>query len=540
MFAGVGPESWSAAPFVTAPPDTGSVSLSGPLLTCSSPTTGSSGTSSPLTSTTGSGGSPTDGVLWLPSTSGSVGGSATSSSTGGVDTNIPTLSSQSPSDTGAAGQRPTSGGSSPTQSGGELWISYGAGSAANASKTGSTGSGGLLQLPYDASQSTGGAAQRQLSPTGSTTSTLADAQSTGTCVPLVHQQGSDDEPIYGSTVWTGGDGGWQYFLTAEGGGTVDGGDTEDEPQGEPLPMRWLGGTGYSQFRSLGDPGWEALTPIVRPGDVEASKNLTGLARMIRDHGSPISVRAADSKGRVLAYTFADGTSYMEPVEPPSEQYINSAAAVLPGAIALRGGKGAIGAARAIATEAIEDALSDRASQAADDATGGYLGSIPVPLLQIILGARPKPRPGVIDDAADSAKNAGTAVARGADDVPEPAGRRSPTTAPHSAYRAPAPENYRGRYNSDRHAQGRPRLPDDYDAHHRIPQEYADHPDFQGYDFHQPSNIQGVKGSRADVNIHQLITNDWAEFRRSNPNATKAEIEAFAAQIDALYAQHWFQ
>ncbi len=68
----------------------------------------------------------------------------------------------------------------------------------------------------------------------------------------------------------------------------------------------------------------------------------------------------------------------------------------------------------------------------------------------------------------------------------------------------------------------------------------DHPEFKDFDFHQPSNLQGVKGSRADVNTHQLITNDWAEFRRLNPNATKAQIEAFAQQIDAKYAQHWFK
>jgi hypothetical protein len=112
-------------------------------------------------------------------------------------------------------------------------------------------------------------------------------------------------------------------------------------------------------------------------------------------------------------------------------------------------------------------------------------------------------------------------------------------APSTARRAPDLDNYRGRFNAERHAQGKPRLPDDYDAHHRIP-EYIDHPDFRDYDFHQPSNIQGVKGSRANVNTHQLITNEWADFRRLNPNATRAQIETFASQIDARYAQHWFQ
>src|SRR5262249_36908751 len=76
-------------------------------------------------------------------------------------------------------------------------------------------------------------------------------------------------------------------------------------------------------------------------------------------------------------------------------------------------------------------------------------------------------------------------------------------------KTPAPENYRGRFNAARAAQGRPRLPDDWDAHHRIPQEYRSHPEFRGFDFDAPENVQGVKGARSDVNIHQEITEQWA-------------------------------
>jgi hypothetical protein len=110
----------------------------------------------------------------------------------------------------------------------------------------------------------------------------------------------------------------------------------------------------------------------------------------------------------------------------------------------------------------------------------------------------------------------------------------------AARRAPAPDNYRGRYMADRHTQGRPRLPDDWDVHHRIPQKYRDHPELKDFDFHQPSNLQGVKGSRADVNTHQRITNDWEEFGRQNPNATRAQIEDFAKQLDTKYANDWFK
>lgn len=149
--------------------------------------------------------------------------------------------------------------------------------------------------------------------------------------------------------------------------------------------------------------------------------------MIYDHGLPVSSRYADSGGRVIVYTFADGKSYMEPVEPPSEQYIDSAAAMLPGAIALRGGKGGLVASRAIAAEAIEDAIANRAGQAASAASGGYLSWVPAPILAILFGARPKPKPDVLDDAAEAAKNAGTSAAKGVDDVAGATGENAAST-----------------------------------------------------------------------------------------------------------------
>ena len=194
--------------------------------------------------------------------------------------------------------------------------------------TGSSGTPSLSPTPTGS-----GGARSQPGSTGSTTFTLADAQSTMTLVPLVNSPAATTSRPW-SAVWTGGDGGWQYFLTSDGEGSVDGNATE----GEPLPLRWLGGTGYSQFRSMGGPGWGDNTPVFRPSDVQAAKRLTGLARMIVDHGIPVSVRAGDSNGRVMICTFADGTCYIEPVEPPSEQYIDSAAAVLAAAGVFRGGR----------------------------------------------------------------------------------------------------------------------------------------------------------------------------------------------------------
>jgi guanyl-specific ribonuclease Sa len=153
--------------------------------------------------------------------------------------------------------------------------------------------------------------------------------------------------------------------------------------------------------------------------------------MIYDHGPPVSSRSADSNGRVIVYTFADGSSYMEPVEPPSEQHINSAAVMVPGGIALSRGKGLAGAARAIAAEAIDDAATSRASQAANVVTGGYLGWIPAPIASILFGGKPKPRvTGIVDDAAEAAKDAGTAAAKVTDDGVDAVGKAGGNVANH--------------------------------------------------------------------------------------------------------------
>ena len=101
---------------------------------------------------------------------------------------------------------------------------------------------------------------------------------------------------------------------------------------------------------------------------------------------------------------------------------------------------------------------------------------------------------------------------------------------------PASNNWRGRYFAQRRADGLDVPPDYYDVHHRIPQEYRDHPEFADFDFDAPNNLQAVEGSQRvpyDLanNHHQPITNAWADFRAANPNATRSEVEAFARQVD---------
>jgi hypothetical protein len=109
----------------------------------------------------------------------------------------------------------------------------------------------------------------------------------------------------------------------------------------------------------------------------------------------------------------------------------------------------------------------------------------------------------------------------------------------------ANNNYRGRFFADRRANGLSEMPQDWDVHHRIPQEYMDHPEFRGFDFHAPANLRGVEGVSANAvrgvpNIHQQITNDWVSFGSVNPNATRAQIEKFASQLDRKYSRYWYR
>ncbi|MEV0387957.1 SpvB/TcaC N-terminal domain-containing protein [Nonomuraea sp. NPDC050643] len=104
------------------------------------------------------------------------------------------------------------------------------------------------------------------------------------------------------------------------------------------------------------------------------------------------------------------------------------------------------------------------------------------------------------------------------------------------------DNHRGRLNASLGRQGLKRLPDDWDSHHRIPQVFRDHPDFKDFDFHNPTNLRGVAGSRMNdrtKNIHQDITTDWERWRANNPNATRAQIEEFAKKIDEKYSAHYW-
>jgi Pretoxin HINT domain len=104
-------------------------------------------------------------------------------------------------------------------------------------------------------------------------------------------------------------------------------------------------------------------------------------------------------------------------------------------------------------------------------------------------------------------------------------------------------NYRGRFNAWLNKNGFQRLPDDWDAHHAIPQEFRERPDFAGFDFDAPSNMRGIPGSRMNsrlANVHQEITNQWKWFGDMNPNATRADIEDFADRVDRGYGDYYWR
>jgi RHS repeat-associated protein len=168
-----------------------------------------------------------------------------------------------------------------------------------------------------------------------------------------------------------------------------------------------------------------------------------------------------------------------------------------------------------------------------DATGiGAVVGVPVNIISAVM-------------IANGALAVGFGIAEMATSAPALLAKATPgaTTAKSGAGRArpaPAKDNWRGRYNAQRAAEGKSRLPEDWDAHHRIPRAFKDHPEFKDFDFHDPSNIRGVKGSSADVNIHQKITNEWEQFQRQSPDATRSQIEDFARGIDAKYDQHWWK
>ena len=156
MLAGVGPESWCAPGLAPAPLGTGALCSSGVILTCSSPAPGSCGTASPPAPAAGSGGTTSGGDLWLSFSAGSGAGGSTSGSDGGLSTNGPALSSQYNGGSGVGGQ---GNGTVGPLTNAELWRLYWSG-AGDGSSSSSSDEGSLADDPTISARYTGGLGYR--------------------------------------------------------------------------------------------------------------------------------------------------------------------------------------------------------------------------------------------------------------------------------------------------------------------------------------------------------------------------------------------
>jgi hypothetical protein len=106
-----------------------------------------------------------------------------------------------------------------------------------------------------------------------------------------------------------------------------------------------------------------------------------------------------------------------------------------------------------------------------------------------------------------------------------------------------PANYRGRYNAALSANQQPRLPADWDVHHSIPQQLRGDPRLQGIDIDAPSELRGVPGYRqpgAQTNVHVLVDQEWRQFLRSHPNATRKELLNFRDYLDWRFQQTFWE
>jgi hypothetical protein len=102
-------------------------------------------------------------------------------------------------------------------------------------------------------------------------------------------------------------------------------------------------------------------------------------------------------------------------------------------------------------------------------------------------------------------------------------------------------NYRGRYNAALDADGRSRLPAHWDVHHSVPQQLRSDPRLQGFDIDAPSQMRGVPGYRQpgpQTNVHSLMDQEWRQFLRGTPNATRQELLDFRDYQDWRF-QHTF-
>lgn len=109
-----------------------------------------------------------------------------------------------------------------------------------------------------------------------------------------------------------------------------------------------------------------------------------------------------------------------------------------------------------------------------------------------------------------------------------------------------PKDFRTRYIQWLKDTGKnPNLEYGWEVHHKIPQRYASHPEFKDFDFHDPSNLAAVGGSRfrfwsTEMDVHTKISKEWDAFHKAaGGNPTRAQIMDFARQVDHKYGEFYW-
>jgi hypothetical protein len=195
------------------------VSTDGPAL--SAQYNGGSGAGKGSGTSSGSGGTTSGGDLWLSYSAGSGAGGTTSGSSGGVSTDGPALSSQY---NGGSGVGRQGNGTVGPLTNAELWRLYWSGSGAGSSSSGSD-EGSLADDPTISAQYTGGSGG-------------------GRITPLVYTPESDGPPVFHSGVFTGDHGSVQFVQTADTGNQGTGAGDALQSDDKSRARSWWGIQGW--------------------------------------------------------------------------------------------------------------------------------------------------------------------------------------------------------------------------------------------------------------------------------------------------------
>jgi hypothetical protein len=84
-------------------------------------------------------------------------------------------------------------------------------------------------------------------------------------------------------------------------------------------------------------------------------------------------------------------------------------------------------------------------------------------------------------------------------------------------------NYRANFTSEND------MPDDFQVHHSLPQQYSDLFDDSDVNIHDNEYLRGV-----DQATHQQITNSWRAWGAANASPSAGDVMGFANQIDEQF------